>query len=790
MKLYKAALLLTLALFTQALPGLEGSSSTSSTTSSNSSKKRALKKKKGGKTKYFNRISNFFICDQIGENPGSSSSSCLDDDFETVAEIAAASNDGMTIVYTNSAQSNIGFVDITNPATPVPLGITELAGEPTSVAIYGKYAAVGVNTSPNFIDTKGRLDIVDVTTREIVRTIWLGGQPDSVAFSPDGNYIVVAIENRRDEDLGEGIPPQMPAGFVVVVDSSKKGKPQKWKKSIIDITNLSGVATFPEDPEPEYVAINKDNVAVITLQENNAIVLIDLPTLTVTTSFSAGTVDLENIDTEEEGVIDQSSSLTNVPREPDGVTWIDNEFFATADEGDMDGGSRGFTIFDKSGNVVYGSGSDLDQIAAAFGHYPDERSGNKGVEPENIAYGTFDDDKDILIVNLERANLSVVYDVRKIDAPKFVQVLPTSVAPEGLFTIPSRNLLIVACEKDKREDGFRSTLSIFEYGYDKPAYPTIRSWRDKDNGVAIPWSAISGLSPGEDRHTLYAVEDSFYNRSRIFTINTKKHPAIVRDAVNIIDSNDVFANAPITDDEFTADDLAVMINDDGTVNLDLEGIAMDDDGNFYVVSEGKGTKGGGDDEVSKINLIFHVTKEGVIAKVITLPNDVASKMLKYGLQGIAYYNNHFVVAIQQAFQDMVHPLILCYNIEDGEWEGRVQYPLDDVESPAGGWVGIADITHKGNGIFYVLERDNQGGLDAAVKKVYSFDLMEYSGENEIIEKTLVTDLLPTLKETTQGLVPEKIEGLASTSKGLFLINDNDGVDDNSGETNLWNLGML
>ena len=117
--------------------------------------------------------------------------------------------------------------------------------------------------------------------------------------------------------------------------------------------------------------------------------MIDLPTKSVITSFTAGTVDLENIDTEEEGIIDQTSSLAAVPREPDGVTWISTEYFVTADEGDMDGGSRGFTIFDKSGNVVAGSGSEMDQLAASYGHYPEERSGNKGSEPENVAFGTF-----------------------------------------------------------------------------------------------------------------------------------------------------------------------------------------------------------------------------------------------------------------------------------------------------------------------------------------------------------------------------------------------------------------
>jgi hypothetical protein len=42
-----------------------------------------------------------------------------------------------------------------------------------------------------------------------------------------------------------------------------------------------------------------------------------------------------------------------------------------------------------------------------------------------------------------------------------------------------------------------------------------------------------------------------------------------------------------------------------------------------------------------------------------------------------------------------------------------------------------------------------------------------------------------------GLVSEKIEGSAMTASGdVYIVNDNDGVDDNSGEIQLINLGQL
>ena len=60
--------------------------------------------KKGSKGMNFNRVATFPICTQIDGT--------CNTDTETVAEIVVAANNGMTLVYTDSEQENIGFVDI------------------------------------------------------------------------------------------------------------------------------------------------------------------------------------------------------------------------------------------------------------------------------------------------------------------------------------------------------------------------------------------------------------------------------------------------------------------------------------------------------------------------------------------------------------------------------------------------------------------------------------------------------------------------------------------------------
>lgn len=707
----------------------------------------------------FNRIASFVIASQIDPNSNT--------DLETAAEIVANSTDGNTLIYSNSPQGTVGFVDITDPSNPQPLGEVNVDGEPTSVIVKGNYALVAVNTSESFVNPSGELLAVDISSQVIVNRWDLGGQPDSIALSPDGNYAVIAIENERDEDLGDGGLPQLPAGFVVIVDTSSNNLID-WTPSVVPVTGLEGL-TVPEDPEPEFVDISSDNIAAITLQENNAIVLIDLATATVIRSFSTGSVNLTNIDTVEDDIINQTSSLNNVPREPDGITFIGTQYIATADEGDWNGGSRGFTIYDLEGNIVYTSGNELEHIVASIGHYPEARSENKGNESENIEYATYNG-TDYLFINSERSSVVFVYNVNDPTNPQFVQVLPAGVAPEGGKAIPERNLFVAASEADSRGDVIRSVINIYEYSNAPASYPDIQSTMG-ENGIPIPWGAMSGLAAGSDS-TLYAVEDSFYKSNRFFEIDTSTTPATLTTATTIKDTNGIFA--ALRPD---------LVNPDNTVNIDPEGIASTGDGYLWIASEGAGAAG----EAGQIpNYLFKVeANTGNIEEVVTLPDEINAKQIRFGLEGVAYDDGKLVTILQRAWTGDPNPRVLVYDTNTSEWVGDYFYPLDAVESQNGGWVGLSDISPLGNGNFLIIERDNQGGPDAAVKRLYSINLSE-AENGDTLEKQFVRDLIPAFT-ATGGLMPEKLEGLAVTEDAIWVINDNDGVDDNSGETQLVKL---
>ncbi|WP_439103823.1 esterase-like activity of phytase family protein [Celeribacter marinus] len=692
----------------------------------------------------FNRIASFATFNNNADVSAASS-----------AEIIGASGDGMTLVYSDSPLGVIGMIDITDPSAPAALGNINVGGEPTAVSVLGNIAMTGVNTSESYTAPSGLLKAFDITSGIEVAACDLGGQPDSTAIAPDGSFIAIAIENERDEGLGDGGIGQMPGGFVVTLDITD-GMPDCESMVQIDVNGLADIGA--NDPEPEFVDVNAEGEIVVTMQENNHIVVMN-KTGEILSHFSAGAVDLTDIDTtDERGALLFTQSQEGRLREPDGVQWIDSDHFAIANEGDMNGGARGWTIFHKDGTEVYEAGNSFEHAVVQHGHYPDKRSDAKGVEPEGMEFGVFDDTPYAFIL-AERASIVGVYDVTDPTAPVLTQMLPSGIAPEGAIAIPSRGLFITANEADLIEGGgIRSHVMIYEY-QDAPAtYPQLTSAGADE---LIGWGAISGMVAGENG-LIYAVNDSFYGyQPTIFTIDTTVTPAQITAAL------------PVTRGGFAAQ------------KLDLEGITLDGEGGFWVASEGR------TDRMIPHGL-YHVNSNGEIEKEIALPPELLAVERRFGFEGITLVDGTLWMAVQREWADdpADHVKLVSYKIETDEW-GAVLYPKAAVDT---GWVGLSEIVAY-NGDFYVVERDNQIGANAAIKMVYriSGDQMvpaALGGDLPVVRKEAVMDLMPAL-EANNGYVVDKVEGLAIFADGsAWASTDNDGVDDSSGETFFWTLGSL
>jgi 2',3'-cyclic-nucleotide 2'-phosphodiesterase (5'-nucleotidase family) len=190
---------------------------------------------------------------------------------------------------------------------------TDISQTLQSVAVYGKLLAVAVQESVK--TNNGVVQFYDLTVPALpihISTVNVGVLPDMVKFSADGRKLLVT--NEGEPNIGYTIDP---IGSISVIDTSAylsatpvapaqasvqtinfsawNNRRAELSNRGIRITGKAGVTTtLAQDIEPEAIAITADGrTAFISLQENNAIAVLDISTTTpvITTIFSAGIQD-------------------------------------------------------------------------------------------------------------------------------------------------------------------------------------------------------------------------------------------------------------------------------------------------------------------------------------------------------------------------------------------------------------------------------------------------------------------------------------------------------------------
>jgi hypothetical protein len=430
-----------------------------------------------------------------------------DGNGELGSEIVSYDKDSNRVFVTNASQSRL---DILDGSTGISLGSIALGGLPNSVDTHSGIVAVAVEAViPQNI---GTVQFYQATSGTLLNTLLVGALPDMLVFTADGSKILVANEGEPDANYSND-----PEGSISIIDISS-GVTNATVSTVsfgsfnsqVATLKSQGVrifgpgATVAQDLEPEYIAINSsDTQAYVSLQENNAIAVVDIISSTVTDIRALGTKDhsLPGNEFDASNKDGLAGNFQNWPvtglYQPDALVTFEingEAFYATANEGDSrnydgyseqvrignatidpvldttlntsigndwqddaklgrlwvstvadtDGdsdidqlqsfGTRSFSIWRQSdGSQIYDSGALIDLITLDAGSYAENRSDDKGPEPESVVFGNIDG-KNFIFIGNERTNDILVFNVNNPFNPAYVTRIASTndFSPEGM----------------------------------------------------------------------------------------------------------------------------------------------------------------------------------------------------------------------------------------------------------------------------------------------------------------------------------------------------------------------
>jgi 5'-nucleotidase len=224
---------------------------------------------------------------------------------ESAAEIVAYFDERMYVV---SAQAGlVEVLDVNKPAKPKKIGELVADGIPNSVAVRADGLGVIALEDADDKTANGRLVFFDATKRtpRVLGSVEVGALPDMVAISPDGTRAVVANEGEPADDFssdpeGSVAVVDLPAGVAAATQADVRladfhefeAGGSKTLPAEVRVFGPAPEADLPvsRNLEPEYVAVDGD-IAYVSLQEANAIAVVDLASAVVEEILPLGFVD-------------------------------------------------------------------------------------------------------------------------------------------------------------------------------------------------------------------------------------------------------------------------------------------------------------------------------------------------------------------------------------------------------------------------------------------------------------------------------------------------------------------
>lgn len=222
---------------------------------------------------------------------------------QSAAEIVQAYGDRLFVV--NAQAGAVDVLDYADPTAITKEYSLASTGVANSVAIRADGLGVIAVEAPVKTDA-GQLVFFDANAAEatILGSVTVGALPDMVTITPDGTTAVVANEGEPADDFS--IDPEGSVGVVALPDtltapSQDAVRTADFHAFEADGALPEGVRVFGPAPhgddlpvsrnlEPEYITV-AGSTAYATLQEANAIAVVDLATATITDIHPLGAID-------------------------------------------------------------------------------------------------------------------------------------------------------------------------------------------------------------------------------------------------------------------------------------------------------------------------------------------------------------------------------------------------------------------------------------------------------------------------------------------------------------------
>jgi len=421
---------------------------------------------------------------------------------------------GSRVFAVNAFAGTVDVLDVADPSNPTKLFSFDAGHPAQSVAV--RADGLGVVITEGTTKTANGFAVffdANATTTEdaTLGSVELGALPDSVAITADGRYAVVANEGEPADDYSED--PEGSISVITLPTTVAAATQADVRTADFHAFEADGTKPLPEgvrifagidgldnpvsrNLEPEYVT-TVGATAYVTVQEANAIAVVDLDAAEVTELLPLGLKDHgvrgNGLDASDQAAAIEIATYPGLkgiymPDAIDSFVADSRTYLVTANEGDAREwgsyvepararsltvcdsnpalqaaaadntklgrlnititspydeeaecytelhafGARSFSIWDTSGNLVFDSGDQFEQIIADV--EPDffnsnhaanarkNRSDDKGVEPEAVTIGQVGG-RTYAFIGFERLGGVMVYDVTRPASSRYVTYL-------------------------------------------------------------------------------------------------------------------------------------------------------------------------------------------------------------------------------------------------------------------------------------------------------------------------------------------------------------------------------